>query len=210
MKRTLFAAVVSVFASLAHAEGAATDPLVHGNAEAGAAKAPGCFACHGPQGSGAVNPEWPRLAGQGAPYIKEQLAAFKGNVRKNPVMYGMAAPLSEEDMANLAAYFSKQQSPSGVASPDSVAVAQPLYRGGDAARGIPACASCHGPDARGNAAAAFPRLAGQNLAYTINQLKAYRAGERGAQGKGVMMQAVAAKLTDAEIQALASYVAGIQ
>lgn len=212
MKRVLLAAVLSALASAVYAQGeaAATDPLVHGDATAGQAKAPTCFACHGPQGNGAVNPEWPKLAAQGAPYIKAQLQAFKSGTRKNPVMLGMAAPLSDEDMANLGAYFSQQPAVPAVASPDSVAIAQPLFRGGDASRGIPACAACHGPEALGNPAAAFPRLAGQNVGYTVNQLKAYRAGERGSQGKGVMMQAIAAKLTDTEIQALASYVAGIQ
>jgi cytochrome c553 len=212
MKRVLLAAVLSALVSSVYAQGeaSATDPLVHGDATAGATKATACFACHGSQGSGSVNPEWPKLAAQGAPYIVAQLEAFKGNKRKNPVMLGMAAPLSHEDMANVAAYFAKQTTVSAVASPDSVAIAQPLFRGGDASRGIPACAACHGPEGRGNAPAAFPRLAGQNVPYTVNQLKSYRSGERGADGKAKMMSTIASKLSDTEIQALASYVAGIQ
>jgi len=113
-------------------------------------------------------------------------------------------------MHNLAAYFAAQPAVPGVASKDAIAVAQPLYRAGDAARGIPACAACHGPTGAGNAAAQFPRIGGQNSAYAANQLKSYKSGERGAAGKGQIMATIAAKLSDQEIQALSSYVSGLQ
>jgi cytochrome c553 len=192
------------------APAAAKDVFTQGDATAGAAKAAACFACHGPNGNGAINPEWPKLAGQHSSYIQEQLTAFKSAQRKNPVMQGQAAALSDEDMRNLAAFFAGQKPVPGVASKDSIAIAEKLYRAGDASRGLPACAACHGPTGAGNAAAQFPRLGGQNTAYAANQLKSYHNGERGAQGKGQMMAAIAAKLSDQEIQALASYISGLQ
>ncbi|MDR3414819.1 MAG: c-type cytochrome [Nevskia sp.] len=189
---------------------AAKDTFVQGDAGAGGAKAAACFACHGPGGNGAINPEWPKLAAQHSSYIYEQLTAFKGGDRKNPVMLGQAAALSDEDMRNLATFFAGQKPVPGVASKDAVAVAEKIYRAGDAARGLPACSACHGPTGAGNAAGQFPRIAGQNAGYSANQLKSYKSGERGAQGKGQMMAAIASKLSDQEIQALASYVSGLQ
>jgi cytochrome c553 len=207
MKRVLLALAFCA-PLVALAEG--SDLFVKGDAAAGATKAATCAACHGPGGSGAINPEWPKLAAQGASYLVEQLTAFKSQQRKNPVMLGQAAALSDQDMRDLAAYFAAQKPVPGVASKDSVALAETLYRAGDASRGIPACLGCHGPTGAGNPAAQFPRIGGQNAGYAGNQLKTYRSGERGAQGKGQMMQAVAAKLSDAEIQALASYISGLQ
>lgn len=215
MKRVLLAAVLCapVFAiaqEAAPAPAAATDIFTQGDATAGAAKAATCFACHGPGGNGAINPEWPKLAGQHSAYIYAELNEFKTAQRKNPVMLGQAAALSDPDMRNLAAFFASQKPVPGVASKDSVAVAEKLYRAGDASRGLPACAACHGPTGAGNSAAEFPRIGGQNAGYTANQLNNFKGGERGASGKGQMMAAVASKLSDQEIQALASYVSGLQ
>lgn len=215
MKRVLIALALCAPLFVAAADdtapaAASKDAFTQGDATAGAAKAPVCFACHGPGGNGAINPEWPKLAGQHSSYIAEQLGEFKGAQRKNPVMLGQASALSDDDMHNLAAYFAAQPAVPGVASKDAIAVAQPLYRAGDAARGIPACAACHGPTGAGNAAAQFPRIGGQNSAYAANQLKSYKSGERGAAGKGQIMATIAAKLSDQEIQALSSYVSGLQ
>ena len=214
MKRVLIALALCAPLFVAAADDAAPaatkDAFTQGDATAGAAKAPVCFACHGPGGNGAINPEWPKLAGQHSSYIAEQLGEFKGAQRKNPVMLGQASALSDADMSNLAAYFAAQPAVPGVASKDAIAVAQPLYRAGDAARGIPACAACHGPTGAGNAAAQFPRIGGQNSGYAANQLKSYKSGERGAAGKGQIMATIAAKLSDQEIQALSSYVSGLQ
>jgi len=209
MKRVLLALVLCAPLSV-FAEGEAKDPFVKGDAAAGATKAVACTACHGPGGNGAINPAWPKLAGQGSSYIAAQLNACKEHTRNNPVMWGQAAGLSPEDIADVAAYFSSQKPVPGVASEDSVAVAQKLYRAGDAARGLPACGACHGPTGAGNPSAQFPRIGGQNSGYSSAQLKSYRAGERGAKGKGQMMAAVATHLTDAEIEALASYISGLQ
>lgn len=214
MKRVLIAlalcAPLFVAAADEAAPAAAKDAFTQGDAGVGATKAATCFACHGPGGNGAINPEWPKLAGQHSAYIAEQLGEFKTAKRKNPVMLGQAAALSDDDMHNLAAYFASQKPVPGVASKDSVAVAEKLYRAGDTARGLPACSACHGPTGAGNAAAEFPRIGGQNTGYAANQLKSYKSGERGAAGKGQIMATIAAKLSDQEIQALSSYISGLQ
>lgn len=209
MKRVLLAlALAAPLAALA--EGATSDPFTKGNAAAGATKAAVCGACHGVGGNGIINPEWPKLAGQHSSYTLGQLKAFKSNERKNPVMYGQSAALSDQDMADLAAYFAAQKAVPGLASEQSVKVAQKLYRAGDAARGLPSCSGCHGPTGAGQPAALYPRIGGQNGAYTLNQLKAYKSGERAGGKHAPIMVAIAAKLTDDEIAALASYVNGLQ
>ena len=214
MKRVLIALALCapLFAATADeaAPAAAKDAFTQGDAGAGAAKAATCFACHGPGGNGAVNPAWPKLAGQHSSYVAEQLAEFKNGQRKVAVMMGQVATLSDDDIHNLAAYFAAQKPVPGVASKDAVAVAEKLYRAGDAGRGLPACAACHGPTGAGNAAAQFPRLGGQNTAYAAAELNDYKSGERGAQGKGQIMATIAAKLSDPEIQALSSYLSGLQ
>jgi len=186
------------------------DPFTGGSAEAGAGKAAVCGACHGPGGNSS-NPEWPKLAGQHASYLYSQLKALKSGERKTPVMNAQAAILSDQDMKDLAAYFAAQKAQPGVGSPDAVKVAEKLYRGGDAARGLPACSACHGPQGHGNAAAAYPRIGGQHAKYTANVLRVIRS-QHGApipQPNLVTMAAVAAKLTDAEIETLASYLNGL-
>jgi cytochrome c553 len=229
MTRVLLALVLCapLFALAQEAPAAAgKDAFVQGDAAAGATKATACFACHGPGGNGAINPQWPKLAGQHASYIAEQIKEFvcndpqKCDERKNPVMYGQAMGLTshEQDMHDIAAFFASQKPVPGVASPDSVAIAQPLFRAGDPARGLPACAACHGATGAGNAAAQFPRIGGQNQAYAAGELHLYAACaasdfkncDRGATGKGRMMSAVAAKLKENEIQALSSYISGLQ
>ena len=215
MKRVLIALALSAPLFVAAADeaapaAAAKDVFTQGDATAGQAKAAACFACHGPGGNGAINPDWPKLAGQHSAYIAEELAEFKSAKRKNPVMLGQAATLSDEDMKNLGAYFAAQKPVPGVASKDAVTVAQKLYRAGDASRGLPACAACHGPTGAGNAAGEFPRLGGQNSGYAAAQLKSFKAGERADDAKAQMMAAIAAKLSDQEIQALASYLSGLQ
>lgn len=210
MKRLLMALVlVAPFVSVSAQEAGSKDPFTQGDATAGATKAATCVACHGPGGNSAM-PDWPKLAGQGSNYIAHQLKAFKSGERKDPVMSAQAAPLSDADIADLAAYFSQQKSTPAAGSKDAVAVAEPLFRAGDAARGIPACASCHGPKGAGNPAAGYPRIGSQHAKYTAKQLAAYKAGERNGSANGRMMAAVAAHLTDDEIQALASYVNGVQ
>lgn len=217
MKRVLLAALLCAplaGAMAAETEAAAgADPFTQGNAEAGAAKAAPCAACHGPAGNSS-NPEWPKLAGQNARYTFEQLQHFKNGVRNNPLMTPQAAALSEQDMRDLAAYFAQQPFSPGVASEEAVALAEPLFRGGDAERGIPACAACHLPNGAGVAASGYPHLGGQHATYTAATLRMLRAAHEGATeplpGNFGVMAAVAAKLSDEDIDTLASYINGLQ
>lgn len=179
-----------------------------GNAEAGKTKSATCAACHGADGN-STNPEWPKLAGQHPSYIIKQLTNFKEDTRVNASMTPMAKPLSEQDMADLAAYFSSQTKKPGEADQSKVALGEQIYKGGNNATGVAACAACHGPTGAGNPAANFPAINGQHATYTKNQLLAFRKGQR-ANDAGKMMQNIAAGMTDAEIEAVAEYIAGLQ
>ncbi len=179
-----------------------------GNAETGKTKSATCAACHGADGN-SVNPEWPKLAGQHPDYIIKQLSNFKEGARVNASMAPMAKPLSEQDMADLAAYFSSQPKKLGEADQTKVALGSQVYKGGNNATGVAACAACHGPTGAGNPAANFPALFGQHATYIKNQLYAFRKGER-ANDAGKMMRGVAGKMSDAEIEAVAEYIAGLK
>lgn len=179
-----------------------------GDAAAGAQKAAICGACHGMTGS-SINPEWPNLAGQHESYIAAQLALFKQGVRDNTLMMPMAMALSDADMQDLGAHFARQ-APAGLeADPSNWKAGEKLYRGGDSERGIPACIACHGPQGKGNAPARYPALRAQHAVYTFNQLKTYADGKRRSPGNDIM-QVVAAKLTEDEMRALASYTQGLR
>ncbi len=179
-----------------------------GDAAAGQAKAAVCIACHGPDGN-SPNPQWPKLAGQHPSYIEKQLAEFKAGVRKNELMLPMALMLSEQDMANVAAFFSSQQQAPGVADAEQVELGEKIYRGGNRATGVAACMACHGPSGIGNPAAKFPRISGQHAVYVEKALKDFRSGAR-ANDMNKMMRGVASKMTDKEIAAVAQYVQGLQ
>jgi cytochrome c553 len=182
--------------------------LGQGSAEKGEAKATACIACHGPSGNSA-NPEWPSLAGQHEQYIRKQLQAFKSGARKNPLMTPMAMGLSDDDMADLGAYFAAQK-PAGLeADPGKLAVGQRVYRSGDSKNGLPACSACHGPAGDGNPPAAYPALRGQYATYVAAQLRAYRAGTRQTDPTQ-MMRTVASTMSDEQIDAVASYVQGLR
>ncbi len=179
-----------------------------GDAAVGAQKAAVCGACHGVTGS-SVNPEWPNLAAQHESYVVAQLQQFKQGERVDPLMTPMAATLSEEDMQDLGAHFS-QQTPAGLeADPSNWKNGEKLYRGGDPARGIPACIACHGPQGKGNAPASYPALRAQHAVYSYKQLLAF-ADARRATAANDIMQVIAGKLTDEEMRALASYTQGLR
>lgn len=199
MKRALL--ILTTFGWLATAQASAVG---EGDAKAGEAKAAACAACHGPAGN-SFNPVWPKLAGQGAPYTVKQLTQFKSGARMNPVMAAQVANLSEQDMLDIAAYYAKQKPTVGAAVPELAEQGRKLYRDGNPETGVPACTGCHGPAGEGVAASAYPRIGGQQPGYTEAQLRAYRDGSR----KAPMMTIVTAKLTDDEIKALASYIAGL-
>jgi cytochrome c553 len=197
----VFTAVVSML-------GAANPALAAGDPAAGKTKSASCVACHGADGN-SMNPEWPSLAGQHPDYLIKQLRNFKDGDRSNALMSPMAAPLSEQDMANLAAYYSSQALKPGQADEALFEQGRQLYRGGNMSTGVAACIACHGPTGTGNPAASFPSLRGQHGGYTVNQLKAFKRGER-ANDAGKMMQNIAAKMTEEEMQAVASYIQGMQ
>ena len=182
--------------------------IADGDIEAGKTKAAVCGACHGADGN-SVNPEWPNLAGQGAGYIFKQLSDFKAKKRVNATMAPQAANLSEEDMYDLAAYFSSQTTKGGKADQSQVKLGEAVYRGGNSATGVAACIGCHGPSGAGNPAAKFPKLAGQHATYTEKQLKAFQASGR-SNDAGKMMRNLAIRLTDAEIKAVAQYISGLK
>ena len=164
-----------------------------------------CTACHGPDGNSAV-PANPNLAGQHAAYIAAQLAAFKSGARPSPIMQGMAAPLSPEDMQAVGAYYQAQKPKEGVARDKaSVARAQQIWRGGIRSLGVPACAGCHGAAGHG-IPAQYPRLAGQHPELSLGWLKAYASGAR----PSPVMGPIASKLNENDMKALADYVAGLR
>lgn len=203
-----FASIVAVFGlSLPLGFGGAAQ--AEGNAENGQALSITCAACHGMDGNSSINPDWPSLAGQHGEYILHQLQYFKSGERQDPMMSPMAAPLSDQDMADLAAYYAAQERTGLEADPDKVALGQQLYRGGDIEAGIAACAACHGPAGKGNPMAQYPALHGQHASYVEIQLKAYRAETRQTDPNR-MMRDIARKLSDEQIAAVASYVQGLR
>lgn len=171
-----------------------------------------CAACHNPDGNSTVAAN-PKLAGQHADYLYKQLKNFKAEGDKpaeriNPIMGGMVAALSDQDMKNVAAFYASQTQTGEQALSQTIETGQKLYRAGDAARGLPACAACHGPAGAG-IPAQYPRIGGQFAEYSETQLKIFRTGER-ANDPNSMMRAVAAKLSDIEIKAISDYVAGLR
>jgi cytochrome c553 len=178
-----------------------------GDAENGKAKSVTCMACHGTDGNATIT-IYPKLAGQHADYIVKQLKDFKSGARNNPIMAGMSAALSEQDMLDLGAYFQSQQVTDGTTPKDVVTIAKNLYQGGDMERNIPACIACHGPRGNGSGLAKFPKIASQNADYIAAQLKQFRSGERANDPSGMMGDA-AKKLTDVEIVALSKYLGGL-
>lgn len=167
-----------------------------------------CAACHGADGNSAVA-MYPKLAGQHDAYLRKQLADFKAGQRKSPVMSPVAATLSKEDMAQLSSYFNGQTPKLGTAKSNGTASkGEKIYRAGIADLNVPACASCHGPTGAG-IPVQFPRLAGQHADYTVAQLKLFRSGERVNDPAG-MMRAVAAKMSDQDMAAVADYIQGLR
>jgi cytochrome c553 len=167
-----------------------------------------CAACHGADGNSPI-PANPVIAGQHPEYLYKQLLNYKSGERKNPIMTGIAASLSDEDMRNLAAYFAAQQPRQGSASDAKLVTAgQKLYRGGNGKTGAAACAGCHSPTGIG-IPAQYPRLKGQHAEYTVAQLKVFRGSER-ANDAGSVMRTIAGRLSDEEMSALAEYVAGLK
>jgi cytochrome c553 len=187
---------------------ASSTALPAGNAQSGQAKVVVCAACHGQNGNSA-SPDYPSLAGLGGDYIAEQLQNFKDGKRDNPIMKPLAQPLSAQDMADIGAYFDTLVNTGLEADPSYWQAGQKIYRGGDQARGIPACMACHGPTGAGNEPAKFPALRGEHAEYIVKQLNAYAAGTR-PPGPGGIMPVIAKRLTPEDIRNVASYVQGMR
>ena len=208
MKRGMAVLAGLAFAPFVWAQNPAGAPLKGDPAKAQTTATQVCGACHGADGN-STNPAYPSLASQHAAYIEKQLQNYKSGARKNAIMMGMAAPLTPQDMANLGAYFSQKPLKPGTAkNPELVRLGEKIYRGGNAATGLPACAGCHSPGGVG-IPAQFPRLAGQKSEYVAQQLQYFRSGER-ANDAAKMMRSIAAKMSDQDIKAVAEYVSGLQ
>tara|TARA_R110002110_G_scaffold414951_1_gene647011 strand:+ start:299823 stop:300437 length:615 start_codon:yes stop_codon:yes gene_type:complete len=180
-----------------------------GDAASGGQMITACNACHGEDGNQMLIPGAAKLGGQNENYLLKQMQEIKEGLRAVPLMAGQLANFDDQDLADIAAYYASQNLPRGAAAPDSVEIAQTLYRYGDADLGIAACTACHSPTGSGNAGAGYPALSGQDPAYTAAQLRAFRDGSRNNDVSSVMRSNVA-RLNDAEIEALASYVSGLR
>lgn len=187
-----------------------TQALADGDAAAGQAKSAICAACHGVDGNSVV-PNWPKIAGQHAPYLERQVHLIKAGDRTVPEMIGIVPGLSDQDIADLAAYFAAQERSGGVADESQVELGERIYRAGNAETGVPACMACHGPAGEGNPLSGYPALAGQHSVYTAKMLNQFRDGTTwGADdASSAVMAGVAAELSDAEIQAVSSYIQGL-
>tara|TARA_R110002126_G_scaffold12196_22_gene53242 strand:+ start:13858 stop:14484 length:627 start_codon:yes stop_codon:yes gene_type:complete len=191
-----------------------TAHAIDGDAEAGKAKATTCAACHGADGNSPAD-IYPKIAGQHAEYLYKQLTEYKLGMtsggkegRNNAIMFGMVATLSDQDMQDLAAYFSSLPMSSGTTPEDVISRGQQLYRGGDSDRGIAACIACHGPRGAGTNLAGFPKISGQHATYLKTTLQEFRSGARANDMNG-MMQDIAKKLTDEDIEVLSQYLGGL-
>lgn len=199
---------VALLLTVATVQAETAAPII-GDAAAGATKAAVCGACHGMDGN-ALDPMYPKLAGQNEAYTVRQLQLFKSGKRVNPIMMPFAAQLSVQDMHDIGAYLATQKALPGVADEQFVARAQELYRGGDAKLGVPACMACHGPDGRGMAGTGYPQLAGQWSDYISAKLIEWKSGTTWSDDvNGKVMPEIVAKLSEADLAALASYVSGL-
>ena len=178
-----------------------------GDAEAESEKAKqACAACHGADGN-SPNPAWPKLAGQHEKYIILQINNFQKGIRvdDNNLMTPAVENLTEQDKADLAAYFSAQKPMPAKAKPELIRLGAKVYRAGNPDTGVPACLACHGPRGAGNPAAQYPSLSGQHAQYVEAQLNAFRTGDR----ENAVMHTIAGKMSDEEIKAVSDFVQGL-
>ena len=200
--------VVSLLLTLGVAGAATAAQTVKGDAAAGQAKTAVCGACHNPDGN-SLAPNFPKLAGQGQRYLEKQLHDIKSGKRTVLEMTGMLTAFSDQDLADIAAYFSSQKGSVGAADPKLVERGRSLFNGGDLEKGMPACTGCHSPNGAGIALAGFPHLSGQHSQYVTKQLTDFREGTRTNDGDAMTMRTIAGKLSNHDIEALASYIQGL-
>ncbi len=202
MKKLIFG-IVSAFIGLVSHQ----TLLAQGDPAAGQAKAALCATCHGADGNSELSVN-PKLAGQNASYIVKQLNDYKSGARQNATMSAMVLSLSDQDIEDIAAWFASQTVTLQGADPESLELAETLYRAGIDELSVAACSACHSPTGQGNAPAGFPSLRGQHPEYTLLQLQNFRSGARD-NDNSAMMRTVVERLTDRELEALASYVSGL-
>ena len=196
--KTLFVLLATV--SVAHAAG---------DAAAGKDKVMVCGACHGADGNSMVG-TFPKLAGQGEKYLLKQLKDVQSGARQIVTMTGLLDNMSEQDLADIAAYYASQTQSPGVAQDELLDMGERIFRAGNSETGVAACSGCHSPRGLGNAPGGFPRLAGQHADYLASTLKAYQTETRMNDGDSKIMRGVAARLSDKEIKAVANYIAGLR
>lgn len=175
------------------------------DAVAGKNKSAVCATCHGADGN-SINPVWPSLAGQNQNYLSKQMTDFRDGNRKDVTMSPMAAALTDQDIADLAAYYTSLSSKAGTTKEEYVKLGSKLYTGG--VTGVLACTACHGPKGDGLDAAGFPKISGQKIQYVIKQLNNFKNGSR-TSSVNSMMNDIAAKMSDEQIEAIANYLAGL-
>ena len=212
MKKLLLSSVMTLsvfgFGNIAMAGSAGQQETIKGDIEAGKGKAAMCAGCHGSDGN-SPSGDFPKLAGQNERYLIKQIADIKSNAREVPMMTGMVAGLSDQDMADIAAFYASQKGSIGTAKKELVELGEKIYRAGNKKTDIPACSACHSPTGKGNLAAGFPALQGQHAKYTEKQLKDFRTGTRKNDGEAKVMRAIAYRMKDTEIAAVASYIEGL-
>lgn len=184
-----------------------TPAMAAGDASAGKGKSESCALCHGADGN-SPSDMFPKLAGQGEAYLVKQISDFKSGVRENAIMAPMVAALSEQDIADLAAYYAGNKTTEGGVAEELLEAGKAVYRGGNKESGLPACMACHGPTGAGVPAAKWPALSGQYPAYIAAQLNSFASGTR-TNDLNSMMRDIATKMTDNEIKAVSAYASGL-
>lgn len=192
--------------------GFAANDMPKGNAAEGEKNVAVCGACHGPDGNGMA--PFPKLAGQGEKYLYKQLVDVRNGARVIPTMAGQLDGKSDQELADIAAFYASQSRTLGNTDPELVELGRQIYRAGVASRGVAACTACHSPTGQGNAPAGYPALSGQHAQYIADQLRAYRQGYedpagRTNDGDTKIMRSIAFGLSDKEIEAVSSYAAGL-
>jgi cytochrome c553 len=189
--------------------GVSSFSVAAGSAQAGADKVAVCVACHGPDGNSSVLPEVPKLGARGEKYLTKQLRDIKTGIRPVALMTGLLNNMSDQDLADIAAFYNEQPLSEGATDAAKLELGQALYRAGNASLGVPACTACHGPEGMGMDDAAYPALSGQDEAYVNKTLRDFRAGNR-MNDNASMMRTIVARLNEDELSALASFVAGLR
>jgi cytochrome c553 len=184
--------------------------MAAGDAAQGEQKSAMCAACHGADGNSAMA-MWPKLAGQHEAYLTRQVQLIRDGARPVPEMMGLVAGMSDQDIADISAFFARQQSSPAVADAALVSRGERLYRAGNAEMKIPACMSCHGPAGEGNPLSGYPALAGQHATYLAKMLNGFRDGTTWGEddASSLVMAEVSKYLEDDEIEAVASYIQGL-